>query len=89
MAAKKEAIKDEIRNSIAAQNAQELINVRCLSPGFIPCLRWDLTLRCSCQKINEKCYEKCVLKPSTGLGSSEEVSTLMQRSHRLALMDCW
>lgn len=44
-------IKNEIQQSAALANAQQLIN-----------------------NMNNKCYEKCILKPSTSLSSSEQVS---------------
>jgi hypothetical protein len=63
-----------VRNELALANAQELINVRVL---FLPIpahhsrakhITCELT-----QKTNDKCFAKCVTKPSTSLSSSEEV----------------
>jgi len=63
-----------VRNELALANAQELINVRGLFFLF-PCIiartnhiTWRVT-----QKTNDKCFAKCVTKPSTSLSSSEEV----------------
>ncbi|KAM5544607.1 hypothetical protein V8D89_001505 [Ganoderma adspersum] len=49
VAARLESIKSSIRNELALQNAQELMN-----------------------KVNDKCYVKCVPKPGASLSSSEE-----------------
>jgi hypothetical protein len=64
-----------VRNELALANAQELINVRGTttfpSPRIVPNninVAFHLT-----QKTNDKCYTKCVTKPSTSLSSSEEV----------------
>jgi Tim10/DDP family zinc finger len=81
--ARKEAVMASVRNELALANAQELINV-CLSLHVSPpnpnnaiipravsrVLGWLTLPR---QKTNEKCYAKCVTKPSTSLSSSEEV----------------
>ncbi|KJA23017.1 hypothetical protein HYPSUDRAFT_87122 [Hypholoma sublateritium FD-334 SS-4] len=49
MAARKEAMMNAVRQEMAIQNAQELMN-----------------------KANERCFAKCVTKPSGSLTSSEE-----------------
>ncbi|KAI5121239.1 hypothetical protein M0805_007246 [Coniferiporia weirii] len=56
--ARKERLMAQIRNELAINGAQELIN-----------------------KINEKCFYKCVTKPSTSLSGSEEtcLSRCMER----------
>ncbi|KAI0667801.1 Tim10/DDP family zinc finger-domain-containing protein [Trametes maxima] len=47
--ARVEQFKDRVRNELALQNAQEIMN-----------------------KVNEKCFAKCVPKPGSSLSSSEE-----------------
>ena len=71
-----------VRNELALANAQELINVRGIpSPCIMPS---QLIAYCGArstspptlfltQKTNDKCYAKCITKPSTSLSSSEEV----------------
>ena len=57
-----------VKNEMALLNAQQLINVRIVSPyGFAS------TNYCYCKKCNEKCFQKCVTKPGSSLSSSEEV----------------
>jgi hypothetical protein len=69
-AARKEAMMNNVRTELALANAQELMNVSV--DGFHLFL-----ISCACfnsQKTNEKCYAKCVPKPSTRLSGSEEVT---------------
>ncbi|EJD06488.1 uncharacterized protein FOMMEDRAFT_75920 [Fomitiporia mediterranea MF3/22] len=58
MQARKEKLMNQIRNEIAINGAQELIN-----------------------KINEKCFAKCITKPGSSLSGSEEtcLSRCMER----------
>ena len=68
MQARKDAVKASIREELATQNAQELMNVRASSNFTDECITDHFS-----QKANEKCFEKCVTKPGTSLSSSEEV----------------
>lgn len=62
------SLKSSIRNELALQNVQELMNVRVLA---LLCFLSPNAL--GLQKVNDKCYAKCVPKPGTSLSSSEEV----------------
>lgn len=68
MQARKDAVKASIREELATQNAQELMNVRASSNFTDEYITDHFS-----QKANEKCFEKCVTKPGTSLSSSEEV----------------
>lgn len=70
---KVEALKQEFTAQLAAANAQELVNVR---PIF--CLRTLVLLTClrKLQKVNEKCYSRCVTSPSGALSAKEQVRAL-------------
>jgi len=70
--ARKDAVMSSVRNELALANAQELINVRGYSSSKH--VMWRLTPpKSHKQKTNDKCFAKCVTKPSTSLSSSEEV----------------
>ena len=57
-----------VRNELALANAQELINVRGL---FFPIpAHHSYNARELTQKTNDKCFAKCVTKPSTSLSGS-------------------
>jgi import inner membrane translocase subunit TIM13 len=82
--ARKEAVMASVRNELALANAQELMNVRCFACFFPLVFQSKKKTRshdCGVppsslsiiQKTNDKCYAKCVTKPSTSLSGSEEV----------------
>ena len=71
MAARKEAVMNNIRNELALANAQQLMNV-----CSIPLDSSYGRAKGHDQTTNEKCFEKCVLKPSGSLTRSEEVGIL-------------
>jgi import inner membrane translocase subunit TIM13 len=67
---KKQEVMDQVRQELAVANAQELISV---SNGT--CILITTYLRCKfIQKVNDKCFAKCVLKPGPRLDSTEQVS---------------
>ena len=75
MQARKEKLMAQIKNELAINGAQELINVRnCQALLPLP------TTHSLFQKINEKCFYKCVTKPSTSLSGSEEVGAVFNLS---------
>lgn len=69
MEARKEAFKQSLKSELALANAQQLINVRRSGSDS----QEDAD---QAQTTNEKCYVKCITKPSSSLSSSEEVSRL-------------
>ncbi|KAF8962690.1 hypothetical protein BDZ97DRAFT_1823535 [Flammula alnicola] len=69
MVARKEAMMNAVRQEMAIQNAQELMNVGIV----IAYLRTYLTEDNVMQKANERCYAKCVPKPGDSLSSSEQM----------------
>lgn len=77
---------DQVRSELALANAQELINVsvdrNMMHIQYIAFLLMDKNM----QKINEKCYLKCVPKPSSSLDSGEQacLSKCMDR-----YMEAW
>ena len=70
IAARLESVKTSIRNELALQNAQELMSVSNVTHVVAQPMVSPSSYE---QKVNDKCYAKCVPKPGTSLSSSEEV----------------
>ena len=73
MEKRKQQIIQEMRSEAALVMAQNFINVR----YFVYPSKIALLKNSSIQTINEKCFLKCVTKPSTSLSGSEEVRVLL------------
>lgn len=73
---------DQVRSELALANAQELINVKYIFIFLVMIVINSIVK----QKINEKCYLKCVPKPGPRLESGEQacLSKCMDR-----YMEAW
>lgn len=71
----KEDYMELLKQEIDVASTQELISVKydflILHTTFVACC--DIMLIFSLQKITEKCFKKCIGKPGTSLGSSDQV----------------
>lgn len=81
----KDQLMSEVKQQIAVANAQELLTVSptsCFDPQTIHLTSHFVVF----QKMTEKCFKKCVPKPGTSLGNSEQkcIAMCMDR-----FMDSW
>lgn len=71
----KDELMDQVRQQIAVANAQELLTVHNLKKLKFPKKNY-IDFPCFFQKMTEKCFKKCVIKPGSVLDGSEQVSNL-------------
>ena len=71
--AQREELIEQVKQQIAIATAQELLTVflKKYSKFYHKVSSFFLNL----QKISEKCFKKCIIKPGSSLDSSEQVFT--------------
>lgn len=82
----KDQLMTEVKQQIAVANAQELVTVSLLQNVSLEIYSKSLIDIFLIQKITEKCFKKCVTKPGTSLGGSEQkcIAMCMDR-----FLDSW